>query len=460
MMKNTEWNDEKRRLKGCDVQETEDEGEDSKHTNRECKSVHNEDIILQNDTSDHSVTGSLDHEAKRERKTKKAEGQKSTNGSGVFVLDAETKSKIIARVFRVFVLLFIYSVCAVFPLYAARIKELGDMNGVRTNQLVGYGLVTGLNGTGDKANTIFTTQSLANMLENMGVRVDPTAIKVNNIAAVVVTANLPPFAKIGNKIDVTVSSIGDARSLGGGVLLITQLKGADGEVYGVAQGPVVVGGFLANGQGGTVQKNHPTVGRIANGATIEREIEYSNFKMDSMILSLKIPDFTTAKRVADRINEVFAGAAFAKDGGTVSIETPGSLKANPVKFLSLVENLEVTPDVTAKIIVDEKTGTVVIGENVKISTVAISHGNLSVQIKESQKVSQPMPFSQGQTVATPDTTMKVEEEKGKFYLMEGGITIRELVNALNATGVSPRDVITILQTIKASGALQAELEVI
>ena len=394
---------------------------------------------------------------RRERRT---ESEKTRKAPVSFAMDPVTKSKIVARVFPVFFFVFIYLVCAAFPLQAARIKELGYINGVRTNQLIGYGLVTGLNGTGDKANTVFTTQSLANMLENMGVRIDPTAIKVNNIAAVIVTANLPPYAKIGNKIDVTVSSIGDARSIEGGVLLLTHLKGADGGVYGVAQGPIVVGGFLASGQGATVQKNHPTVGRIANGATIEREIEYDNVKMDSVILSLNIPDFTTAKRVAERINEAFAGSAFAKDGGTVNIAMPGSLKANPVKFLSIVENLEVTPDVIAKIVVDEKTGTVVIGENVKISTVAISHGNISVQIKESEKVSQPMPFSQGQTVATPDTTIKVEEEKGKFYLMEGGITIKELVTALNATGISSRDIITILQTIKASGALQAELEVI
>ncbi|HVN98155.1 MAG TPA: flagellar basal body P-ring protein FlgI [Syntrophorhabdaceae bacterium] len=460
-MKHNEWNSEERRPIADTVYGARSGKETSAGENgsEEWKCEEDKDIIVEGDGSLCPVV-SHDCETKAGLKTRGTEERKPQRATGTLVLDAATKSRIIARVFHVFALVCIYLVCLAATPYAARIKDLAYVNGVRTNQLVGYGLVTGLRGTGDKANTIFTTQSLANMLENMGVRVDPTAIKVNNIAAVVVTANLPPFAKIGNRIDVTVSSIGDARSIEGGVLLITQLKGADGEVYGVAQGPVVVGGFLASGQGATVQKNHPTVGRIANGATIEREVEYGNFKMDSTTLSLKMPDFTTAKRVADRINEVFAEAAFAKDGGTVTVETPQSLKANPVKFLSAVENLEVAPDVAAKIIVDEKTGTVVIGENVKISTVAIAHGNLSVQIKESEKVSQPLPFTQGQTVVTPDTTMKVEEEKGKFYLMESGVTIRELVNALNATGVSSRDVITILQTIKASGALQAELEVI
>jgi len=389
-----------------------------------------------------------------------AQGDNAERALGCFGLDVKTKSRIIARVFPVVALFLIFGICAGFPAYAARIKELGYINGVRTNQLVGYGLVTGLNGTGDKANTKFTYQSLANMLENMGVRVDPTLIKVNNVAAVMVTANLPPFARIGNKIDATVSSIGDARSIEGGVLLLTPLKGSDGAVYGVAQGSVVVGGFLASGQGATVQKNHPTVGRIANGVSIEQEIFYEKMSADSIAITLKDPDFTTARRIAERINELFKGSAFAKDGGTVNVNLPGEMRVNPVKFLSIVENIDVKPDVVAKIVVDEKTGTIVIGENVRISTVAISHGNLSVQIKETEKVSQPLPFSQGQTVVTPETSMKVEEEKGKFYLMEGGITIKELVKALNATGISSRDIITILQTIKASGALHAELEVI
>jgi flagellar P-ring protein FlgI len=344
--------------------------------------------------------------------------------------------------------------------FGARIKELGYINGVRTNQLIGYGLVVGLNGTGDKSNTVFTNQSLANMLDKMGVKVDSTATKVNNVAAVMVTSDLPAFAKVGNKIDATVSSIGDAKSLEGGVLLLTPLKAADGEVYAVAQGSMVVGGFAASGQGASVQKNHPTVGRVPNGVSIEREVPYDQFKAESIVISLKMHDFTNARRVVDRINEVFAGTAFAENGGTIRVSVPDELKMNPVKFLSLLENLDIKPDMTAKIVVDEKTGTVVMGENVKISTVAVSHGNISIQVKEDQKVSQPMPFSGGETVVSPDTKIRVEEEKGRFVVMESGVTIKDLVNGLNAIGVSTRDVIVILQTIKAAGALHAELEVI
>jgi flagellar P-ring protein FlgI len=279
---------------------------------------------------------------------------------------------------------------------------------------------------------------------------------------VMVTADLPPFSKIGNKVDAVVSSIGDSKSLEGGILLITQLKGADGEVYAVAQGAIVVGGFSAAGQGASVQKNHPTVGRIANGVTIEREIGYEYVKTDSIMISLKIPDFTNARRIEERINSIFRDSSYAKDGGTINVSIPDTLKANPVKFLSIIENLEIRPDALAKIVVDEKTGTVVIGENVKISTVAISQGNISIQIKEDEKVSQPLPFAPAgaQTVRTPDTKIKVEEEKGRFIVMEGGVTIKELINALNSIGVSTRDVIVILQTIKAAGALHAELEVI
>jgi len=348
------------------------------------------------------------------------------------------------------------------PSDAARIKDLGYINGVRANQLIGYGLVVGLAGTGDKAATIFTTQSLANMLEKMGIRVDPTTTKVKNIAAVMVTADLPPFSKVGNKVDATVSSIGDSSSLEGGVLLVTQLKGADGEVYAVAQGPMVVGGFSAAGQGASVQKNHPTVGRIANGVSIEKEIGYEFVKTESIVISLRTPDFTNARRIEERINGVFRDSSYAKDGGTINVAIPDTLKSNPVKFLSIIENLEVKPDSLAKIVVDEKTGTVVIGENVRISTVAISHGNISIQIKEDEKVSQPLPFAPvgAQTVRTPDTKIKVEEEKGRFIVMEGGVTIKELIGALNSIGVSTRDVIVILQTIKAAGALHAELEII
>lgn len=342
----------------------------------------------------------------------------------------------------------------------ARLKDLAYINGVRSNQLVGYGLIVGLKGTGDKSNTIFTNQSLANMLEKMGIRVDPTKTKVNNIAAVTVTADLPPFGKVGGKVDAIVSSIGDAKSLEGGVLLLTPLRGADGEVYAMAQGPIVVGGYLASGTGAVMQKNHPTVGRVPNGVSIEREISYDDMKTDTITISLKVPDYTNARRLAERINQTFAGTAYAKDGGTIGVQTPSEFRANPVKFISIVENLDIKPDFMAKIVVDEKTGTVVIGENVLISTVAVSHGNITVQVKEEAKVSQPLPLGRGETVVTPETKLRVEEEKGRFVVVEGGITIKELVSAINAAGVSTRDVITILQTIKAAGALHAELEVI
>jgi len=359
-----------------------------------------------------------------------------------------------------FIILVLFFTVIIDQAHAARIKDLAYINGVRTNQLVGYGLVVGLNGTGDKSNTIFTNQSLANMLEKMGIRIDPKLTKVNNIAAVTVTADLPPFGKVGNKIDATVSSIGDAKSLGGGILLLTQLKGADGEVYAMAQGPLVVGGFMTSGTGANVQKNHPTVGRVPNGVTIEREISYADMKVDSLLISLKAPDYTTARRMAERINQVFVGAAYAKDGGSVAVTTPDEQKSNPVKFVSMIENLDVKPDNMAKIVVDEKTGTVVMGDNVLISTVAISHGNITVQVKEDANVSQPMPFARGRTVATPDTQIKVEEDRGRWVVIPEGISIKELVNAMNATGVPTRDIITILQTIKAAGALHAELEVI
>jgi flagellar P-ring protein precursor FlgI len=345
--------------------------------------------------------------------------------------------------------------------HSARIKDIAYINGVRSNMLIGYGLVVGLKRTGDKVQTIFTTQALANMLERLGLTVDPTLTKINNVAAVMVTAELPAFAKMGNKIDATVSSTGDAMSLEGGVLLMTQLKGADGQVYAVAQGAITVGGFAAAGAAASISKNHPTVGRIANGAIVEREIEYEALKGDTVTISLKKADFTNVRRVVERVNGRFAGCAAAKDGGTVSLSVPEDMREDPVTFLSIVENLDVKPEYQAKIVVDEKTGTVVIGEDVKIASVAISHGNISVQIKETKNVSQPMPFSRGgQTVVTPETEVRVEEDKGHWFYMEEGTSIRELVNALNAIGVSTRDVIIILQTIKAAGALTAELEVI
>ena len=385
-----------------------------------------------------------------------------TMGAGRELPEARVKRIRMARVALIAALLAgALSVGLPHTCFSARIKDIAYVSGVRPNVLIGYGLVVGLKRTGDKVQTIFTPQTLANMLEKMGVIVDPTLTKINNVAAVMVTAELPPFARVGNRIDVTVSSMGDASSLEGGVLVMTPLRGGDNQTYAVAQGPVTVGGFAASGQAGSVQKNHPTVGRIANGAIVEQEIEYDALKGETVVISLKRSDFTNARKVAERINNVFEGCAAAQDGGTIALSVPWELRENQVKFLSIIENLDIKPDNQAKIVVDEKTGTIVIGEDVRIATVGISHGNISVQIKEMKNVSQPLPFSKGgQTVVTPETEITVEEEKGHFYYMEEGTSIKELVNALNAIGVSTRDVIIILQTIKASGALNAELQVI
>jgi len=368
--------------------------------------------------------------------------------------------KVIVRYSPCFVAALLMLAVPINTCGAARIKDIANINGVRPNILIGYGLVVGLKSTGDKNSTIFTNQTLSNMLEKMGVIVDPTATKVSNVAGVMVTAEMPPFAKAGNRLDVVVSSLGDATTLEGGVLMMTPLKGGDGRTYAVAQGPLLVGGFAVGGQGASVQKNHPTVGRVPNGAIVEQEIPYDSFG-DTLKISLKRPDFTNARRVVDRINGLYRGIASAEDGGTIIVQIPQQMKSDPVKFLSVIESLDVNPDNYAKIVVDEKTGTIVIGEDVRIATVAISHGNVSVQIKEDKKVSQALPQARGgQTVVTPDTQMNVEEEKGHFYYLDKGASVKDLVDALNAVGLSARDVITILRTIKAAGALQAELEVI
>ena len=364
---------------------------------------------------------------------------------------------------------------------SARIKDLASIKGIRTNQLFGYGLVIGLNGSGDKGGTGFTIQALANMMEKMGIRVNPQDVKVNNVAAVMVNAELPPFARIGKNIDVTISSIGDAKSLQGGTLLLTPLKGVDGRVYALAQGPIIVGGYESGGDaGGGVTKNHPTVGRISNGASVEKEVLLSLEDKKELILMLENPDFVTATRVSEAIKTHF-GEDIAKpvDSGTLKIKVPEAFQNDVVRLIAQLGNLDVTPDVVARVIVNEKTGTVVIGENVRISIVAVAHGNLNIQIKESKDVSQPLPFGVsrsvgnpvqmnngtvvapgGATVVTPDTDINVNEEKARLLLIDGGRTVGELVRALNAIGVTPRDLITILQTIKAAGALQAELEII
>jgi flagellar P-ring protein precursor FlgI len=300
------------------------------------------------------------------------------------------------------------------------------------------------------------------MMERMGIHVDKNQLKVKNVAAVMVTASIPPFARIGNTIDVVASSVGDAKSLSGGTLLMTPLKGVDGKVYALAQGPATVGGVSAGGAGGNTQKNHLQVVRIANGATIEKEIPVQLDGKDSLLLSLYNPDFTTAKRVADTINASLGpGVAEAVDSSALRLNIPPRMvEKNVAEFIADIETLTVVPDTRAKVVVNEKTGTVVIGENVTISTVAVAHGNLTVTIKNSAEVSQPAPLSQGQTVATPATDVSIQEQQAKVMPLNGNATIGDLVKGLNAIGVSPRDLISILQSIKAAGALQADLEII
>jgi flagellar P-ring protein precursor FlgI len=362
-------------------------------------------------------------------------------------------------------LVFLWVPCALLlwqsAVQAARIKDIVDIKGARQNQLVGYGLVVGLFGTGDGKNSVFTSQSLAALLNKMGVTVNPEQLKGNNVAAVMVTADLPPFARVGSQIDVLVSSIGGAESLQGGTLLLTPLRAANGQVYAVAQGPVSTGGFVVKGASAGVAKNFPTVGRVADGALVERELSVAFNEKHRLCLALRAPDFTTASRVAAAINAtVFNGTASTPDGGTVDVIIPQRYLGNVVAFVSMIENLEVTPDVESKVVINERTGTVIMGESVRISTVAIAHGNLSIQISESANVSQPLPFSEGRTVATPQTDVAVQEGRSPIDLMNQGVSIGDVVRALNALGVSPRDLIAIFQALKAAGALQAKLEII
>ncbi|MGE5255959.1 MAG: flagellar basal body P-ring protein FlgI [Hyphomicrobiales bacterium] len=348
-------------------------------------------------------------------------------------------------------------------LHAARIKDIAVFRGVRPNQLVGYGLVVGLAGTGDTDDATFTLQSMSSMLEQMGVTVNAADIKVKNVAAVMVTAELPPFARSGSRLDALVNSIGDAKALQGGTLLMTPLKGADGQVYAVAQGPVATGGFLVgSGSGDKVAKNFPTVGRVVQGASVEREIPFDLNQKDSLTLALNKPDFTTATRVAQAINVgLMDQVARTQDSGTIQVAVPTSYYGNIAQLIAAIEGLSVTPDSVSRVVINERTGTVIMGENVRIATVAIAHGNLSVEIKQNFNVSQPLPFSQtGRTVVTPDAQTQVKEGHAPLQVLSSGVSIGEVVRALNALGVTPRDLISILQALKAAGALQADLEII
>ncbi|MBX9614133.1 MAG: flagellar basal body P-ring protein FlgI [Brevundimonas sp.] len=343
----------------------------------------------------------------------------------------------------------------------SRIKDIAAVEGVRTNQLVGYGLVVGLNGTGDSLrNCPFTRQSLEGMTERLGVNIRGANANSKNLAAIMVTAELPPFATPGARIDVSVSSLCDAKSLLGGTLLVTSLQGADGEVYAVAQGSVQTGAVSGGGGGGSsVTRGVPTAGRIASGATVERETGFNLDSLEEVRLTLRNPDFTTAQRVAAAINATYPSTALAENGSVVALRAPSQL--GMAAFISRVENMPVAVDTPARVIIDEVNGVIVMGENVRISTVAIAQGNLTISVQETPLISQPAPFGQGQTVVVPQTDVTVEEELGReIRIVNGATSLSTLVNGLNALGVSPRDMISILQAIKAAGALQADIEVL
>ena len=356
-------------------------------------------------------------------------------------------------------LLIIFILLIVPEAFCARLKDIATIEGVRGNDLFGYGIVIGLNGTGDGGSVDFTGKSVSNLLEKMGLKVDPKDIKVKNVAAVVVTAKLPPFARAGSKIDVTLSSIGDAKSIQGGTLLFTPLKASDGNVYAVAQGPITVGGFSVEASSDSAVKNHPTVGQIAEGATVEKMIPFDLFQSKRVRIVLKEPDFTTVTHIVDALNEELGGSiASAIDGATVQIPLVGELKNDPIGMIAKLEHIDVTQDSAAKVIVNEKTGTIVMGENVKIGKVALAHGNLNIVIRSDTQVSQPEAFSEvGNTEVVTNSDVTVGEENVGLNLIGGELSLGELVKALNALGATPRDLISIFSALKRAGALHADL---
>lgn len=349
-------------------------------------------------------------------------------------------------------------------LASSRLKDISDFEGVRDNMLIGYGLVVGLNGTGDGlSNSPFTETSIIGMLERLGVNTRGSGMKTKNVAAVMVTATLAPFSSQGSRIDVVVSTLGDAKSLVGGTLLVTPLLAADGEVYAVSQGPLAVGGFTAGGEGTSVTKGVPTAARIANGAIVEREIKFKLTDLGSLRLSLKNPDFTTANRVARAINRAFhSPIAKAHDSATVRVSISDKRREDIVGLMTKIEQIKVIPDQIARVVIDEQSGVIVMGDNVRINKVAIAQGNLTIRITEAPQVSQPNAFSEGgETTTVPRTSISVDQGEGnKMTVLKTGVSLQGMVQSLNALGIGPRDMITILQSIKASGALQAELMVI
>ncbi|NCO02786.1 MAG: flagellar basal body P-ring protein FlgI [Alphaproteobacteria bacterium] len=342
-----------------------------------------------------------------------------------------------------------------------RIKDIVDFEGVRDNQLVGYGLVVGLNGTGDSLNNApFTEQSLVSMLERLGVSTRGQNLNTGNVAAVMVTATLPPFTNQGAQIDITVSAFGDAESLRGGTLLVTPLMAADGEVYAVAQGPVAISGFTVEGQAGNVTQNIPTTGRVPNGGIVEREIDFKLEDLQEVRLSLRNPDFTTARRISQAINGFMStNVSSAENSASVVLRRPQNFDGSIVDLITDIEQLPVQPDQVARVVIDERSGVIVMGSDVRISTVAIAQANLTVSITETPQVSQPNPFAeQGETVVVPRTDIEINSGEANLALIETGVTLQDLVTGLNRLGVAPGDIITILQAIKAAGALQAEIE--
>lgn len=345
---------------------------------------------------------------------------------------------------------------------SSRIKDIADFEGVRENMLIGYGLVVGLNGTGDTLrNAVFTQESLVAMLERLGVSTRGNALKTKNVAAVMVTATLPPFARQGARIDANVSALGDSKSLRGGSLLVTPLLGADGEVYAVAQGALAVGGFEAEGQAASVTRGVPTAARLPSGAIVEREVDFNFDSLQSVRIALRNPDLTTAQRMSDVINRRLGGSpARATDPGTVEIAIPPQYRQRTAALLTDVEQLPIDPDVPAKIVIDENEGIIVVGENVKISQVAVAQGNLTVRVTETPQVSQPNPLAGGQTAVVPRTNIEIDDQSNrKMVVLNTGTTLKSLVDGMNALGVGPRDMISIIQAIKAAGALQADLEI-
>lgn len=346
---------------------------------------------------------------------------------------------------------------------SSRIKDIADFEGVRENQLVGYGLVVGLNGTGDNIKSInFAKESLISMLDQLGINARNGQLKSKNIAAVMVTASLPPFARQGSRIDVMVSAMGDAKSLQGGTLIATPLSGANGEVYAVAQGQIATGSVSAQGNNASVTRGVPTSGRIANGAIIENEIDFALDSLKNIRIALRNPDFTTARRISDAINAMLGQpASKALDPATVDLQIPQEYEDKVVDLMTKVEQLQVQPDQLAKVVIDESSGIIVIGKDVKINRLAIAQGNLTIKISEIPMVSQPLPFSNGTTVTQNVTAIDVNEEvNSRLSVLDTGVNLQELVDGLNALGVTPRDLISILQAVKASGALQADIEVI